>query len=272
MLIKSIYTQCKIIFEQKLFALTLLIIYVFIIINFAQNAIEFYGADISAIIHPMKMSLLNTYVKWGFYFMQYLPLIVVLPASFSFFNDKNNHTTVYLSAKFGVKNYYYGKIIAVFTMTFLAFFIPFIFEYVLNIIAFPIQAIGDRSNLPTFDYGYQEMETRYIFHQLWHLNPYFYYLIFITMFSFVMASFSTFVVSITMLPMVNYKILTFLPAYFAFTMISALGMLLGINMNYRDYLMSFESSEKIDALYLAISLLLLITSIIITKHKAVKEI
>ena len=157
-------------------------------------------------------------------------------------------------------------------MTFFAFFIPLIFEYVLNIITFPMQAIGDRSNLPTFDYTYQKMETRYLFYDLWKLNSYFYFFVFITMFSFVMASFSTFAVSITMLPKVNFKILTFLPTYFVFTMISALGRILGININYRDYLMAFDTGEKIDMLYLAVSLLLLFTSIIITNHKAVKEI
>lgn len=272
MLIKSIFSQCKIIYKQKLFIITILIIYSFIIINYIRNIRQFYGADISAIIHPMKMTLLNTYGKMGFYFMQYIPLILVLPASFSFMNDKSNDTKVYLSAKFGAKNYYYGKIIAVFIMTFLAFSIPLIFEYVLNIVSFPIQAIGDRCNLPTFDSTYQQMETRYLFSELWKYNPYIYFFVFIMMFSFVMASFSSFVVSITMLPIVKFKILAFLPAYCVFTLSNAFDSILGIRMNYQDYLMAFDSGEKITSLYMIISLLLLLISIMIVRCRGNEEI
>ncbi|MBR3917615.1 MAG: hypothetical protein IKJ59_02625 [Clostridia bacterium] len=272
MLFKSILSQCKIIYKQKLFLITVFIIYVFIIINYARNVKEFYGADVSAIIHPMKMTLLNTYGKWGFYFMQYVPLILVLPASFSFMNDKSNDTKVYLSAKFGVKNYYYGKLVAVFTMTFLAFFIPLVFEYILNIVTFPIQAVGDRSNLTTFDNTYNDKETRYLFFKLWRFNPYIYFFVFIAMFSFVMASFSTFVVSTTMFQIIKFKILAFLPAYSIFTFSNASGAILGIRMNYQDYLMAFDSGEKIDSLYLVISLLLLFISAIIVRCRGTEEI
>lgn len=272
MLFKSIFSQCKIIYKQKLFLITVLIMYVFIIINYARNVKEFYGADISAIIHPMKMTLLNTYGKIGFYFMQYVPLILVLPASFSFMNDKSNDTKIYLSARFGVKNYYYGKLIAVFTMTFLAFFIPFIFEYVLNVITFPIQAVGDRSNLTTFDSSYQEMQKQYLFSELWKFNSYLYFFVFIAMFSFVMASFSTFVVSITMFPIVKFKVLAFLPAYCIFTFSNASGAILGIRMNYQDYLMAFDSGEKITSLYVIISLSLLLISAVIVRCRGTEEI
>lgn len=272
MLIKSIFSQCKIIYKQKLFFITVLIIYSFIVINFIRNIREFYGVDISAIIHPMKMTLLNTYGKIGFYFMQYVPLILILPASFSFMNDKSNDTKVYLSAKFGARNYYYGKLAAVFVMTFLAFFIPLIFEYVLNIVTFPIQAIGDRCNLPTFDSSYQGMETRYLFSELWKSNPYVYFFVFISMFSFVMASFSTFAVSITMFPIVKFKILTFIPAYCIFTFINASGNLFGIRMNYQDYLMAFDSGDKINSLYMIISLLLLLISVVIVRCRGTEEI
>ncbi len=272
MFFKSVRTQMNIIFKQRLFALTILIIYVFIIINYVNNLIEFYGCDVSALIHPMKMSLLNSYGKWGFYFMQYLPLILVIPASFSFLKDKDNETIVYLSAKLGIKNYYYGKLISVFVMTFLAFFIPFIFEYLINVITFPIQAIGDRSNLPTLDTSYLEMETRYLFPKLWQFNSYLYFLVFIIMLSFVMASFAAFVVSVTMLPIIKYKILAFLPAFLLLTMISSIGRNLSTNMNYIYHLMAFDSTDKINELYPVISIFLLLVSVIITNWRAKKEL
>ena len=104
------------------------------VINFAKNLHDFYGYDIRRLIHPMKMTMLNTYGKWGFYFMQYFPILLAFPASLSFLKDKDNGAEVYLRSKFGNRNYYYGKIIAVFIMTFIAFAFPLFFEYMLNII------------------------------------------------------------------------------------------------------------------------------------------
>ena len=69
MLHKSIKLQIKIILRQKWFALSIVVIYFFVIINYFKNLHDFYNFDISRMIHPMKMSLLNTYGKWGFYFM-----------------------------------------------------------------------------------------------------------------------------------------------------------------------------------------------------------
>ena len=66
MLFSSIKTQMKIISKHKIFILSIAIIYVFIVINFTKNLHDFYGYDITRLIHPMKMSLLNTYGKWGF--------------------------------------------------------------------------------------------------------------------------------------------------------------------------------------------------------------
>lgn len=271
MLHKSIKLQIKIISRQKWFALSIVVIYFFIIINYFKNLHDFYNFDISRMIHPMKMSLLNTYGKWGFYFMQYLPLLLVIPASFSFLKDKDNDTTIYLCSRFGKKNYYYGKIISVFLMTFLAFAVPLFFEYLLNIITFPLNAIGDRTNYPSFDLYYLNLENRYLFSDLWKFNPYLYYFVFVIMFSFVVASFATFALGLSMTPIFKYKILIFLPVYLLMTLFNGLGSVIGIRMNYTDYLMSFDSSEKIEQLYLIISVILLIVTVAVTKWKVSRD-
>ena len=59
---------------------------------------------------------------------------------------------------------------------------------------------------------------------------------------------------------------------FVFTFSNASGAILGIRMNYQDYLMAFDSGEKIDSLYLVISLLLLFISAIIVRCRGTEEI
>ena len=61
MLFKSIFSQCKIIYKQKLFLITVLIMYVFIIINYARNVKEFYG---SIIIVTQMIGRLHTAMMW----------------------------------------------------------------------------------------------------------------------------------------------------------------------------------------------------------------
>lgn len=272
MLFRSIKTQMKIISKQKIFILSIAIIYVFIVINFTKNLHDFYGYDITRLIHPMKMSLLNTYGKWGFYFMQYFPILLVFPASFSFLKDKDNGTEVYLRSKFGNGNYYYGKIIAVFIMTFIAFAFPLFFEYMLNIITFPVEAIGDRSNLPTFDPMYLEQVEKYWLSSLWKSNPYFYYIIFIAMFSSVSASFAAFTVGLSMTNIMKYKILALIPAYLIMSLLNALESKVGLTMNYTYYLMSFDASEKFDLLYPIIALVLFLITAAIARYKGKEAI
>ena len=146
------------------------------------------------------------------------------------------------------------------------------YEYIINIITFPTEAVGDRSNFPTFDTSYLEMQTRYLFPKLWQYNSYLYFFVFIAMFSFVIASFAVFVVSVTMFPMIKYKILAFLPAYLVFTMLSSIGRISGIKMNYIYYLTAFDSGDKIDTLYLIISAILILISVVITNWRIKREI
>ena len=272
MLFGSIITQMKIISKHKIFILSIVVIYAFIIINFAKNLRDFYGYDIRRLIHPMKMTMLNTYGKWGFYFMQYFPILLAFPASLSFLKDKDNGTEVYLRSKFGNRNYYYGKIIAVFIMTFIAFALPQFFEYILNIITFPIEAIGDQSNLSTFDPTYHEQVEKYWLSSLWKANPYFYYIFYIAMFSSVAAAFAAFTVGLSMTNIMKYKILALLPAYLILTLLSAVGSKINFPMNYVFYLMSFDASEKFDLLYPMISLVLFLISIVIARYKGKEAI
>lgn len=272
MLFRSTKTQMKIISKQKIFILSIAVIYAFIVINFAKNIYDFYGYDITRLIHPMKMSLLNTYGKWGFYFMQYFPILLVFPASFSFLKDKDNGTEVYLRSKFGNGNYYFGKIIAVFTMTFIAFALPLFFEYILNIITFPLEAIGDQSNLPTFDPTYHEQVEKYWLSSLWKSNQYFYYIIFIAMFSSVAASFAAFTIGLSMTNIMKYKILALLPAYLILTFLNAVGSKINFPMNYIFYLMSCDAGEKFDLLYPMISLVLILITAAIARYKGKEAI
>ena len=85
MLKKSIKVQSIIIFKQRLYIIGFFIIFTFVLVNYFNNIKIYNGYDVSQMIHPTKLSLLNTYGKIGFYFMQYFPFILVIPASFSFF-------------------------------------------------------------------------------------------------------------------------------------------------------------------------------------------
>ena len=223
-------------------------------------------------IHPTKLSLLNTYGKIGFYFMQYFPFILVIPASFSFLKDKDNQTMVYVISRVGRANYYYGKIISVFLMTFLAFSIPLFLELLLNLIAFPAGAAGDQSGVKHYDLAYIQNTGNYLFAKIWKISPYLYSILFTIMLSSVASSFSVFTTALSMTKFTKYKVMVLLPVYLLLTIINAISTKFNANIKYTFYLMSHDTVPKMDCLYLVIAALLILISFILIKAQIKREL
>src|SRR5690625_3757716 len=142
--------QLKVIWEKRIALIIFFLLFGLMLVNYFTNVFTYSGTDIVDMYHPMKILTLSSHSKYSFYLMQYYPLLVVIPAGFTLFADKQVNQYIFIQSRVGARNYYLGKFIVVFLVTFIVFTVPFLIEILLNVIAFPITATGDPSNLSIY--------------------------------------------------------------------------------------------------------------------------
>lgn len=212
MLSYSIQMQWRMIWERKIATIILFLLFCLILVNYFNNVMTYKGTDIVDMYHPMKLLTLSNYSEFCFYLLQYYPLLVVIPAGFSLFADKRFNQYIFIQSRVGARNYYLGKIIAVFLVNFTVFTIPFLVEILLNCIAFPLAATGDPSNLGYYNETYIEITNTYLFSSLYNQSPYLYAVFFTLVFGVFSGMLATFTIAISTFP-IRFKVLLFLPVY-----------------------------------------------------------
>lgn len=274
MLLKSTRMQIKSALCHKEAFITICILTLFIFLNFFTNVVTYTGKDVIDMYFPMKLLLLSSSSgAFGFYFMQYYPLLVILPAGFSYISDRDSREDIYIQSKVGIRQYYIGKIFAVFFVTFFVFTLPFLIEMLLSCIAFPIQATGDLSNVNIYEKVYINAVKKYYAYKLYAYNPYLYTMLFTLLFGLISGVLSVFINVISMCN-IKFKILLFLPTYILLYGIGIIGQInssLKISTSYFDYLRIFNNAEKSGTGYFIIIIVILMVSIILTLIKSRKD-
>ncbi len=107
MFINSIRMQVNALVKRKNVAAVYFAMLILVLINYLGNVLKYRGSDLMTMVHPMKLVLLSDYSALGFYFMQYFPFVVIIPAAFSFISDKNSKEITYIRSRVGARNYYY---------------------------------------------------------------------------------------------------------------------------------------------------------------------
>ena len=213
-MLRSIKMQTKVLFQKKLTITVFFILLGLVIINFFTNLQEFSGEDINTIIHPMQMIFLSGRIeRTNVLFFQYYPLLVIIPSAFAYINDKNSKEISFIQSRVGRKNYYWGRFISCFLVSFVLFTSPFIIEAILNCITFPLEAVADVSRNSFFSLEYIEKINGYLFSSLWYLNSYLYVFLFILGFGFMSAVFAVFAMALSTFSFIKFKVLLFVPIY-----------------------------------------------------------
>ncbi|WP_304941949.1 hypothetical protein [Vallitalea guaymasensis] len=274
MLLKSVRMQIKSILNHKEVFITVCILMLFVFINYFSNIIKYNGKDISDMYFPMKLLLLSSGSgPINYYFMQYFPLLVIIPVGFSYVHDRDSKEIIYIQSRVGLKHYYIGKIISVFLVAFFVFTIPFIIEMIFNCIAFPMNATGDLSNVNIYEKSYIEAVKNYFYYNLYVIHPYIYTLFITLVFGVICGILNVFVVAISMYN-IKFKILLFLPVYILLYGIGMIGHIfpsIKVSLSYFDYLSIFDCSRKSLLGYCLIIVLILLVSIVMTMTKSRKD-
>lgn len=213
MLIKSIKTQYKIIVEKKSFYFMFVAVFGFMLFHFLGNVFEYAGRDVVDMYHPMRILLLAKGGRNYHYFILLYPIIVAIPAAFSYMYDQDVNEQIYIQTKTGIRDYYVGKLVATFVATFMVFAIPFLVEIVLNIIAFPNNATGSLSNLSLYDSTELESVNRLLLPKLYAHSTYLYAIVLTIVFGIVSGVCASFALAVSMVIKLKYKVFVLLPAY-----------------------------------------------------------
>lgn len=274
MLLKSVRMQIKSILNHKEIFIIMCILMLFVFVNYFTNIIKYNGKDITDMYFPMKLLLLSSGSgATNYYFMQYFPLLVIIPAGFSYVYDRDSKEIIYIQSRVGLKHYYIGKIISVFLVAFFVFTIPFIIEIIINCIAFPINATGDLSNANIYEKVYIELVGNYFFHNLYVIHPYIYTFLITLIFGLICGVLTVFVVAISMYN-IKFKILLFLPVYILLYGIGMIGHIvpsIKVSLSYFDYLSIYDCSRKSLIGYFLIIVLILLVSIVMIMTKSRKD-
>ena len=246
MLFKSVKMQMEEMFRRKLTLFTFCAVLIFVLINVYKNMMTNYDIGfISQMYDPIRVHTLSDYSISGHFFFEYFPFIVVIPTACTYLNDRNTGNKLYIESRVGKNNYWYGKMISVFIVTFLIFTIPFLLEIIIDCICFDMSSHGDPSGLKYVKSI--TMDSRYPFAKILANNNILYGVIMILIFGCVSGILAMFNFAVATLPFFKYKIFTFFPIYILVFILSFVERVLNINttFNYRSMLKMFVISSKI---------------------------
>lgn len=251
-MIKAIKHQTSFILKQNTALIVFYILLAIVFFNFSSNVLTFQGSDIIEMCHPAKLLALSynqTYNNADILLLviQLYPILIVCPAGFTLLSEKKRKTDCVLIARIGSVRYYLSKTIAAFFATMIVFTAPFLIEFGLNCVSFPLAANGDFFNVNHYNPSYVEMTKHYMFPALFQQNSYLYTFVGIIFFGIVSGIIGMFTVALTGIVKFQFKILLFLPIYILLNITQYLPEItekLPFTVNWYHYVLLFDDSVK----------------------------
>ncbi|SFC42635.1 hypothetical protein [Bacillus sp. UNCCL81] len=141
--------------------------------SFFIDSIAFYGQDLSFIRSSAEQSLIqSTYST--FLLSTLLILLPLLSSSIyadSYYTDYKNGVLKNILSRIDHKSYIKSKVIVIFIMTFITFFISLTINQILVMISFPLEGFDNKFSLPAYDYGIQNYSNQVLFDLLRMNHP-----------------------------------------------------------------------------------------------------
>lgn len=273
MLKKSVRMQMSYLTRSKSAIFILFALLAAIGINFLNNLGE--NSEVMYITQMFSFEKVLSLSSWtgvGYYMMEYYPLLIVIPTGCAYIIDRNCGVNTYIQSRVGKRNYWYGKLISVFVLTFLIFTLPYLTEIILDVLCFDMSSKGDPSR--SAYWMSIESENIYFLSQILLHNRIIYSLIMTVLFGLASAVLATFNFAVTTLPMFKIKIFAYFPIYVLFFVISMLEKIVNLNftMDYYFILRMFEiTTAKNYIAYVVFLMALLAISVGLIERKIKKE-
>lgn len=205
-------SQLRSIITTKSYKFTMLIIFGCIICVYIMNIRDYYGYELSQMQSYVEISSISS----GRYTLTRIisvvfPFISIIPAGFSLFGDIKTRREIYWIYRVGKRRYYITKALAVLIGTFACFFIPLLFENIINFITFPVSAHGNRWYYSMYSKDFKIVANYFLF-DIYFNYPFIYQLIMSLLFSGIAAMFG-FITAAASCIINRYMAFLFLPCY-----------------------------------------------------------
>lgn len=271
MFFRIMMNHVKLLLKTKEAMVTFFILLLIVLSNFLSNINMLQGRDITELYHPMKMLSLS-YNKslydadTALLLIQLYPFLVILPGGFSYIKENQTREEVYLVSRIGKGMYFFNRLFATFFCTAIVFTIPFIIEIFLNCVSFPLSAMGDYTNMSIYDAEYLNMVKNYLGSSIYIVSPVVYAILATIFFGIISGMLSTFVVGISFIFKVKYRVILLLPVYFILNATMYMEKFLPNNayaISWYHYVFLFDSVTK-TVLYLLFFLVALVAISVIS--------
>lgn len=269
-MIKIIKHQTLFMLRQNIALMVFYILLAIVFLNFGSNVLTFQGRDIIDMYHPAKMLVLSydqVYDNMDIMLLliQLYPILIVCPAGFTLLSEKKRKTDCVLITRIGSIQYYLGKTIAAFFVTMIVFTIPFLIEFGLNCVSFPLAASGDFVDLNCYSPDYIELTSNYMYSTLFHMNSYLYTFVGILFWGITSGIIGMFTVALSGIISFRFKILLFLPVYILLNIPAYMPQItdkLPFVVNWYNYIFLFDDHVKNNAFFISFLIMLFIISIV----------
>ena len=269
-MIKIIKHQTLFMLRQNIALMVFYILLAIVFLNFGSNVLTFQGRDIIDMYHPAKMLVLSydqVYDNMDIMLLliQLYPILIVCPAGFTLLSEKKRKTDCVLITRIGSIQYYLCKTIAAFFVTMIVFTIPFLIEFGLNCVSFPLAANGDFVDLNCYSTDYIELTNNYMYSTLFHMNSYLYTFVGILFWGITSGIIGMFTVALSGIILFRFKILLFLPVYILLNIPAYMPQItdkLPFVVNWYNYIFLFDDHVKNNVFFISFLIILFIISIV----------
>lgn len=269
-MIKIIKHQTLFMLRQNIALMVFYILLAIVSLNFGSNVLTFQGRDIIDMYHPAKMLVLSydqVYDNMDIMLLliQLYPILIVCPAGFTLLSEKKRKTDCVLITRIGSIQYYLGKTIAAFFVTMIVFTIPFLIEFGLNCVSFPLAASGDFVDLNCYSPDYIKLTSNYMYSTLFHMNSYLYTFVGILFWGITSGIIGMFTVALSGIISFRFKILLFLPVYILLNIPAYMPQItdkLPFVVNWYNYIFLFDDHVKNNVFFISFLIILFIISIV----------
>ena len=269
-MIKIIKHQTLFMLRQNIALMVFYILLAIVSLNFGSNVLTFQGRDIIDMYHPAKMLVLSydqVYDNMDIMLLliQLYPILIVCPAGFTLLSEKKRKTDCVLITRIGSIQYYLGKTIAAFFVTMIVFTIPFLIEFGLNCVSFPLAASGDFVDLNCYSPDYVKLTSNYMYSTLFHMNSYLYTFVGILFWGITSGIIGMFTVALSGIISFRFKILLFLPVYILLNIPAYMPQItdkLPFVVNWYNYIFLFDDHVKNNVFFISFLIILFIISIV----------
>lgn len=274
-MIKIIKHQTLFMLRQNIALMVFYILLAIVFLNFGSNVLTFQGRDIIDMYHPAKMLVLSydqVYDNMDIMLLliQLYPILIVCPAGFTLLSEKKRKTDCVLITRIGSIQYYLCKTIAAFFVTMIVFTIPFLIEFGLNCVSFPLAASGDFVDLNCYSTDYIELTNNYMYSTLFHMNSYLYTFVGILFWGITSGIIGMFTVALSGIISFRFKILLFLPVYILLNIPAYMPQItdkLPFVVNWYNYIFLFDDHVKNNVFFISFLIILFIISIVCSAIK-----